>query len=492
MTGKNRGKSSGVASFSWTAGQSWFGVIVQIGLMIGLSRLVSPHEFGIYALVLAPVSLLATFSQLGLGPGIVRSKHDEDRTAATASFIALISSVVCTSCMLLVVTRYASFSGSGDQLHIARWLLIIVLVAPFQAVLRGLLQKDQRFEAIAKIEIGSLILNVVVSLVSALAGFGVWALVGGQITYQLATLFCSWITTRPKIAYHRQEAKDLLLFSWSYVWLKMIDTAAMTLDRLVVGWVAGTAAVGFYQRASNIRTIAGNLILTPMDVFSFPRLSGAKDIKAVGREFGNTKIITFLFSAPLSIFIIICGGEWTPIVFGKAWEPAGILIQIMAAVLPFRGLDRANAILARSAGRQGVRIALQLVMLALSLLSLFMFAPVSLERATVCVSVVMIAMVVPGAWLTASILGRSLSGELRETVPCLMLWGGCSAGGLLINVALQQLLPPWMSALASACLASGAFVVPTFLFPGLFFSETSVALVEKYRILVGARFFHRR
>jgi len=66
----------GLTGLGWTTAQTWLSILSQIGLMIVLSRLISPLEFGVYAVAMAPVAIAATVAQLGLGPTNARDNGE--------------------------------------------------------------------------------------------------------------------------------------------------------------------------------------------------------------------------------------------------------------------------------------------------------------------------------------------------------------------------------------------------------------------------------
>ncbi|MER8578404.1 oligosaccharide flippase family protein [Mesorhizobium sp. M0965] len=474
---------SALSGLGWTTAQAWVGIAVQITMLVCLSRLISPYEFGVYGVALAPVTLIAAFAEFGLGPGVVRSRSSADLASAAAGFIAIVlSSTLFLAITLLNLNFPFFFANENGVSDLITWLSFIILTTPFLAISRGLLQRSRRFEELARIEILSLAVNIVISISGAIIGLGAWALVAGQIGYQFTNFALSFLAARPSFGYHRAEVIELIQFSWVFVWLRVIDTASMTLDRLTVSGAVGVSAVGYYQRATNVRTIASTMAFAPMDVFTFPRLSAAFGRpEALRYEFDNAKALALISSVPLSIAIIVASGEWTSILFGPAWQPAAVLIQIMSLVLPFRALDRANAVLARSAARQGWRVPIQLVTVGLSLLALYLLAPSSLYAATLVVTCIVASAALSGSALSASILGRPFGAEFRFGFPCIFAWILVTAVGLGASKIGALAMPAWLASLLSAGGATCLFMCITSFKPHWIFPEKTATLMHAYR-----------
>src|ERR1700737_1906470 len=68
----------------WASGESTAKYSLQVGVMIVLSRLLSPTDFGITGMALAIIGITQVFAQLGVGPAVVQRSVLEPRHVKTA------------------------------------------------------------------------------------------------------------------------------------------------------------------------------------------------------------------------------------------------------------------------------------------------------------------------------------------------------------------------------------------------------------------------
>lgn len=476
---------SALRGLSWTTAQTWVVMAAQLGLMIALSRFVSPAEFGIYAAAYAPVALATTLSQLGVSAAVVRSNASDDVAVGAGLALSLIVSAA-GFCAILAAVAGPALGMLGLDAQVApvvRVLSISVILGAVGASCFGALQRAQRFAAIAFVQIVSSVLNVLVALVAALAGWGTWALATGFLASQvcIALLGCWLVRPWPRI--HLQEFREILGFSVGFVWLRLIDTASSTLDRLVVATYWGVGAAGLYQRAMNIRTIGVSLSAGPIDTFSYGRMvAKLSDKRALVREYDNAVVVALMTSAPLAAGVIVAARELTPVLFGPQWTSAGPMIQLVALALPARAVDRVGTVLARAAGRQLRRIVIGGSTVGLVLVLLFLLREQSLYVAALATTLVFAASALPGLWQASRILEIPLLASLAKLVRPLGAWTLLTLAGLAAKAGLVWLgAPAWAAALATSGLVAVSYVALAGLAPRLLFAPAPSDLIAGYR-----------
>jgi PST family polysaccharide transporter len=107
------------------------------------------------------------------------------------------------------------------------------------------------FTALAVIEVLSLVVSSVVSLLMALGGFGYWALVAWRITLPLAStvqlwFYSRWIPGRPT---RSDGAASLVRFGGLVTLNTLVVYVAYNLDKVLLGRFWGAEVVGIYGRA---------------------------------------------------------------------------------------------------------------------------------------------------------------------------------------------------------------------------------------------------
>ena len=124
----------------WSAASS---IILRLGsLTVGiiLARLLTPEQFGVYAVALTVQSILMTIADLGLSADLVRSKEPE-KIAPTVATLGLVSSSLVTAVTFFGSPLLAELLGSPEAAPAIAVLAFTLLLAgvslvPYSMMLR--------------------------------------------------------------------------------------------------------------------------------------------------------------------------------------------------------------------------------------------------------------------------------------------------------------------------------------------------------------------
>lgn len=95
----------------WGALGLLFNTAAQLGLMACMGRLLTPADFGLMALALAALNLLAYVSQSGLAPALVQRSELDVLTQRLAWTLALLLSLACAALTALLAPLVARWAG---------------------------------------------------------------------------------------------------------------------------------------------------------------------------------------------------------------------------------------------------------------------------------------------------------------------------------------------------------------------------------------------
>lgn len=145
-----------------------------------LARLLSPPEFGIYAVGLVFVSVAALLSDGGLGAGIIRRPKppDEEELQALVGF----QLVVTISLAVVVAIAAGAFGTTG---WVSAALVAVMPLVAFQFPARILLERSLHFQPLAVVEVTQVLTYHLSAITLVVLGLGVWGLV---LAYVLRTI----------------------------------------------------------------------------------------------------------------------------------------------------------------------------------------------------------------------------------------------------------------------------------------------------------------
>ena len=182
------GKKSATGSFKLSFGLASSTVILAISTII-LGNILSPSELGLYALALSPASILTLFSTLGLDFALTRftskfqASGEEEKTRAIitygVAFEVIVGLVMSFLCFGLTNFLASTIFGRPE----ASFLIAIASISIFSHVLLGITHSIfygiERMGLSSFVAVGNSILQVTISVLLVLLGYGALAPVVG-------------------------------------------------------------------------------------------------------------------------------------------------------------------------------------------------------------------------------------------------------------------------------------------------------------------------
>jgi O-antigen/teichoic acid export membrane protein len=437
--------------FGWAFGQSVGGLLVQLITLVVLSRLLTPSEFGIVAIVVSLLGGLTLVVELGVGPALIQRSSITSRHIGSAIWLSLSLGILLLSMLQLAAPSLAAWLGIGDQATALRFLTVIVLLRPLVTILSAIARRDlQMREAATADLIGTALGYSGVAIGMALLGFGIWALVAAQIAQLVLTLLILAYYQRRKLSLRVgiQETRDVLSFGAYFSVGRLANYAAQKLDRALVGTLLGREAAGYYQRALNMLQLVGPFLSGPLDAVLFPLLSRMQDDAArLRRSYRASTAAAAMLTMPVSVLLCISAPVLVPLVLGSQWHGVVLVAQIMSGLLFFRTNDSITATLVRATGRVKGRAALQVLYAALSLGSIWAlqdFGLAGIATGLLCTTILNFVLM---SFLVRRVTTMNLADNFTPLIPgalIALVLGLLVAGSyLLLGRALFTL--PWMA-----------------------------------------------
>ncbi|MBS0244756.1 MAG: oligosaccharide flippase family protein, partial [Proteobacteria bacterium] len=278
----------------------------------------------------------------------------------------------------------------------------------------ALIRRALEFRQLAVIEVASNILGTIVAIALALAGAGYWSLVAKPLLITLLTTLgvwasCPWRPGRPR---YSAGAAELVRMGLGITGFTTTDYLSQSADRLALGYVSGTQAVGNFQNAFLIYSnlLALTAPLHNIAVSSLSRLRGNLDeLKQAWSRALST--LTFASGAAFAT-LAVNAGDIVTILLGPKWTAITPLVTVFA----IRGIphvaERTMGWLHIAAGRSDRWMRWGLISAVCQLLALAAGLPFGAIGVAVSYTITMYALVVP----TLVYAGRPLSIGLKDVL----------------------------------------------------------------------------
>ena len=304
--------------------------LVLLGSTVVLARLITPADFGRYAVAFL-VSGLGLVPLSGLEAALVQ-REEPDRSHLQSLFgLCLLAAVGFCLLALIGARLIVEPIFGGRTADFVRISTIGTLISAFNMVPAALLQRRLSIKRLSILDVVNTAAGAVASIVLAILGWGGYALVVGGLGGVLTMTAINWVWAPPPLPWvHRQAARDLLRFAvpqsgagWAWVGFANIDYA-------IVGAILGPRQAGYYSRAYIVGVNYKSKISQVLSTIGFPVLARVRDqqeMAAIRRQMVRPlTIIVF----PLLAFLVVTAPVLIPAVFGRRWSPAVTPTQILA------------------------------------------------------------------------------------------------------------------------------------------------------------------
>ena len=328
--------------------------ILQIVVLGVLARLVAPAEFGVVSAALVVIGLSSIVSQLGLGPALVQRPQLEPRHLDTAFTASLLLGLGLGALIWLGAPIAADFLHMDGVTPVLRALAWVFPIIGIGTVSSSVLSRDLKFSWLANLEVVTYGIGFgAVGITGALLGWGVWALVAGQIGQALVkTAVLLWkVPPNPRLTIERAALKDLAYFGGGFTVAKLANYVAQQGDKVVTGRFLGPEALGFFGRAYSLMSAPAYAFGAVLDQVLFPAMAKVQDDTArLAATYRRGVALIALVVLPPSATMILLAPELVHVVLGPRWSAVVVPFQILGIGMLFRTSYKMSDSIARSTG----------------------------------------------------------------------------------------------------------------------------------------------
>jgi O-antigen/teichoic acid export membrane protein len=319
----------------------WSSRLMGLASMLVVARLLSPADFGIFAVATALIGLLDALTDIGADISIIRHPDPRRCHYDTAWTFSIVLHGVCALLIALGAPLAADLYDDPRYAGVLQVLALSMLVAGFANIgianFRRYLQFDKDFKYNVLVQAA----GVLTTLALAFLDGSYWALVFGGLARSVAGVALSFSMEkyRPRLSLAARHE----MFGFSY-WT-MVRSVALFLvgggDRLVLGAFFAPAVTGWYAIASTLANMAVFELLHPIGRALLPGLAAMQgdpdwERRNLPKILGGTATIAVAAGVGLSALA-------TPamiVLYGGQFVEAGPMLSVLALSAAMSGFNQ--------------------------------------------------------------------------------------------------------------------------------------------------------
>lgn len=393
-------KKKTISGVKWTTLST---IILTIGGIIKLSvltRYLSAEDFGLMALVTFVLGFMNLFTDMGLTSAILYKQNITRREYSSLFILNLFFSLFLFLLIFMLSDVIAGFYKEKELSNLIPLMGVSLFFFALGNQYKTIEQKNFNFKYIALVEIFSSILGILLAIILAIKGYGVYTLVYSALfQYGLSNFlfFLRGINRRGFIIHFDiKETESFLKIGGYQIGAQIVNYFNRDIDVLLIGKFFGVEILGGYN-------LAKQLIRRPLQITSpvlnrvsmsiFPKFQ--QDKIKLSKYFKKLFTIAGVFNSLIYSFMVIFAHWLVLFLYGEKLLNIVFYVQLFALATFLRSMGGITGILVVTKGRTdydfiwniiitfimpitiyiGSQISIEIVILFLGILQLFILIP---------------------------------------------------------------------------------------------------------------------
>jgi PST family polysaccharide transporter len=322
-----------------------------------LARLLTPNAFGVMGMIQTTIALINMMNQFGLAPAIIQGENLNQKRLSSLFWFNMFVGLIMTGIVFFSSNLIAVFFNQPELEELLKLISIVFTIVSLSFIQQSLLKKEMKFKELFNINIIATISYGVITILLALNGLGVKALVLGYISKNLIMtiviiIFYRWT---PNLIFDFKIIKDLLNFGVYVFGSGFLNYFKRNLDYLLIGKLLGSNALGYYTLAYKPMLVPVQKIGGVINKTFLPAFSEIKNNKvSIKKYYLNVLNLISLITFPMMGGLFIVAPEFILTIYGENWIPVILLIQILSITGASQSLETTASTILLSQGRSDI------------------------------------------------------------------------------------------------------------------------------------------
>ena len=344
----------------WRSGSQILSQLVQWAATFLVIRILSPADYGLFAMTQVMMTFLNMLNGYGLASGLVRApKIGKREVRQLFGMLLLLNGGLGLAQLLLapVAARYYGHPLVADMLRVQA---LLYLTTPFVALPYALLSRSMDFRNQATANIAASIASAAAALGGALVGLGVWTLVLAPIL-----LFAVRGTLMTRAAgslvwptFDFRGAGALAKYGGVMAAGQVFWFVQSQADVFIAGSRFSAYDLGLYTTALFLAQIFVAKVVPPLNEVAFSAYARLQhEPEALAAAFLKGLRIVMAAAMPFYLGLAVTAEPLVLAVLGPKWAGAARIVAVIAPAMPFMTLQVLLTPACDARGRPGIGVA---------------------------------------------------------------------------------------------------------------------------------------
>lgn len=349
-------RSQSVTGVKWNAVGTLTTTALQMLKLFILARILTKQDFGLLAIATMFLGFTEIFANMGLATGII---HKQDITRDQYSSVFWLNLMLSVALWLLLCAFTPLIAGYYHQPALKQLIPLLsftLVIDSFGKMFYTLKTKELDFKFISIVQIVGVTLGVVLTVVLALQGFGVFSLAWGALLQAAITQSIYALSGlkayRIRLHFRLSEIRELVSIGLYQLGMQVIDYAANKLDIFLIGRFFSAEVLGVYNLAKELLYKAVQLInpiVTNVAAPAFARFQD--DMPKMRRSYAEVLHLLSFINFPIFMAFFLFAEPLTVLLYGSGMVEMVWFVRVLSVWGMLQSIGNPAGILMVSLGR---------------------------------------------------------------------------------------------------------------------------------------------
>lgn len=359
--------------------------------MVLVSRLLSPHEIGIFSVSAAFIGFAHVLREFGVGQYLIQTATITRGRRRAAFTVTLMVSWSIAGVLYVFRTFIAKFYEEPGIEQVMGLLAINFLILPFATPLRSQLQREMQFPKLAVADISNNVAAAVVTVTAAWFGMSYKSMALGAIAGNTVA-FVALIAISPRGALDwptLSGLREVLKFGTHSSVASFSAEIGTAAPDLILGRTKGFADVAYFSRANGLLSMALNELSGVVQSVIVPLFAkGHRDGRNLSELYVQYSSSFLAIVLPVLGLLALLSAPLIDFMFGAQWARSAPLAAMLCVFAMMTGPVRLAPLVLVASGHVATLMRCHLVLVTAKVLILLASIYFSLEAVVASLAVV--------------------------------------------------------------------------------------------------------
>ena len=316
-----------------TIGAQLIRIVLQVVSVVVLSRLLSPQDYGLLAMVIVIIGVGEIFRDFGLSSAAIQAETLSVRQRDNLFWINLLIGCLLGGALISLAPVVALIFDQPELVVIAQTLASVFVLNGAATQFRAGLIRELKFKVLAIADVTAPALGLTAAVIAAAVGAEYWALVIQQLMQAVSLLAILWVGARwfPGLPRRGEPMRGFLKFGWNLVASQLVGYVSNNVDTLLIGIRFGPTPLGIYNRGFQLLMTPLNQIRSPLTTVALPVFSRLRSDRKRFNDFVARGQLALGYTLIAALGIVVSGAEpITALFLGDQWTEVGPILRFLA------------------------------------------------------------------------------------------------------------------------------------------------------------------